>query len=404
MATILAEDTAIAERTVSVFERGRGVLPLMVLAHFSHHLATGVLVPLLPLVRDDFGLDYSRAGLLVSAFSVVYGVSQLPMGTLADYIDRRWLIAVGLVGAAIGIIATGFAGDYWLMFGLLVVVGVFGGSYHPVASPLVSEYFSAERRGGALGMHVLGGSLGVSATPVFAGLVTGLWGWRTAFWLLPLPALTLAALMLLLLKPPPSAMVGRRKARAATSVSWLEVARLIGVLVAIAMVGQLMNGGIHAFLPLYLVDKHGIAPTVAAMLVGVSMGAGVIGAPLGGRLSDFVGRRPIILTSVVGVGPFLWLLTVAPFGAGLIIAMVFLGLFQSSRMPAIESLIMDVIPEQRRATVLGVYFFVNMEIGGLAAVILGFLFDWFGLDQVFSAMAMVAVASSVLVFFIRGRV
>jgi len=56
------------------------ILPFLVLAHFGHHLLVALLVPLLPYIRDDFVLDYSQAGWLVSAFTLSYGISQLPAG------------------------------------------------------------------------------------------------------------------------------------------------------------------------------------------------------------------------------------------------------------------------------------------------------------------------------------
>jgi predicted MFS family arabinose efflux permease len=53
--------------------KSRHVIPLFTAAHFSHHLSTGVLVPLLPLLRQDFELDYFQLGVLVSSFSLSYG-------------------------------------------------------------------------------------------------------------------------------------------------------------------------------------------------------------------------------------------------------------------------------------------------------------------------------------------
>jgi len=58
-------------------------MPLFILAHLSHHLVTALPVPLLPYIRDEFALDYTRAGFIISVFSVVYGFCQLPAGWLA---------------------------------------------------------------------------------------------------------------------------------------------------------------------------------------------------------------------------------------------------------------------------------------------------------------------------------
>jgi len=57
-----------------------GMLPIFVLAHFAHHLMTALTVPLLPMIRDEFALDYTRTGFATAAFHLPYGISQLPSG------------------------------------------------------------------------------------------------------------------------------------------------------------------------------------------------------------------------------------------------------------------------------------------------------------------------------------
>ena len=59
---------------------------------------TAFITPLLPFIRDSFSLDYTKAGILMSAFNIVYGFSQLPTGLLADRFGSRTLIAVGISG------------------------------------------------------------------------------------------------------------------------------------------------------------------------------------------------------------------------------------------------------------------------------------------------------------------
>jgi len=66
-----------------------GLLPLFVLAHFGHHLLTALPIPLSPMIRSDFSLDYTFAGLVISAFNLAYGIGQLPGGWLADRFGPR---------------------------------------------------------------------------------------------------------------------------------------------------------------------------------------------------------------------------------------------------------------------------------------------------------------------------
>ena len=107
------------------------MLPLFVLAHFGHHLVSALLVPLLPFIRDDLSLDYTQTGWLVSAFTLAYGISQLPAGWIADRIGRRVVITIGIVGGALTGLIIGLSTTYIMMIVFLVLMGIAGGGYHP---------------------------------------------------------------------------------------------------------------------------------------------------------------------------------------------------------------------------------------------------------------------------------
>lgn len=128
-----------------------GLLPLFVLAHFAHHLVTALPIPLLPLIRDDFALDYTQSGLVLSAFTLSYGVSQLLGGWLADRIGPRILITMGICGVALGGLLVGLSQTYVMMIAFLVLMGLLGGGYHPASPPLISTLVEPKNRGRALG-------------------------------------------------------------------------------------------------------------------------------------------------------------------------------------------------------------------------------------------------------------
>ena len=82
------------------------------LAHFGHHLLTALPIPMSPFIRDDFGLDYTKTGLIISAFSVAYGIGQLPAGWLADRIGPRIVVTVGICGVAVAGLLVGLSYTY----------------------------------------------------------------------------------------------------------------------------------------------------------------------------------------------------------------------------------------------------------------------------------------------------
>ena len=128
-----------------------GLLPLFVLAHFGHHLVPALLVPLLPLIRDDFALDYTQSGLMLSAFALSYGISQLLGGWLADRIGQRIMVTIGISGVALAGLLVGLSATYIMMIVSLVLMGVLGGGYHLASPPLISAPVEPKNRGRALG-------------------------------------------------------------------------------------------------------------------------------------------------------------------------------------------------------------------------------------------------------------
>ncbi|MFC1953661.1 MFS transporter, partial [Chloroflexota bacterium] len=155
---------------------------LFMLAHFSHHLINSLLQPLLPFIRDDFGMNYTQAAWIVSAFTFAYGISQLPAGWLADRIGSRFLLLIGTVGVAICGLLIGFSPTYSIMVVFLVLLGILGGGYHPAASPLVSASVEEKNRGRALGIHQIGGTGSFFLSPIIAVGVAGIFGgWRASF-------------------------------------------------------------------------------------------------------------------------------------------------------------------------------------------------------------------------------
>ncbi|RJQ59646.1 MAG: MFS transporter, partial [Desulfobacteraceae bacterium] len=89
-----------------------GLLPFFMAAHFGHHLVNSLPIPLLPMIRQEFSLDYTQAGLLISAFTLSYGLSQIPAGWFADRLGPRMLITIGICGVAGAGLLTAFSRSY----------------------------------------------------------------------------------------------------------------------------------------------------------------------------------------------------------------------------------------------------------------------------------------------------
>jgi MFS family permease len=187
-------------KTIDRFTRTvPGWLVLFTLGHLSHHLLTALPVPLMPFIRDDFSLDYAQSGLLLSVFSISYGMSQLPSGWLADRLGARNLMAIGICGVGLIGILIGFSRCYVILMILLGLMGFVGCGYHPSAPPLVSSTLPPANRGRAIGIHAVGGSAAYFIAPIIASASAMAWGWRASFFILAGPTLLFGLILYILM-------------------------------------------------------------------------------------------------------------------------------------------------------------------------------------------------------------
>lgn len=391
------------------FSRVRRMVPglvlLFALAHFAHHLVTALPVPLLPFIRDEFSLDYTRAALVISAFSVPYGFSQLPAGWLADRFGPRRLLLVGISGVALAGLVIGLTTSYTVMLIALFVMGALGGGYHPSAPAAISRVTDPNRRGRALGFHMIGGSASFFLAPIVAGALAASWGWRSPFVGLAIPAFIFGLFLYVVL--------GRRERTASTlssaagrpdspvlKIDWVRMATVLVLTSTLAAVVQC----VVSFIPLYLVDAHGYAQHNAAFAISLFYSTGLWAAVAGGHLSDRIGRVRVVVLFGLLSGPALALLDVSDSTVVVMGLLVFLGIGLYARAPASESYIVANTPVGKRSTVLGIYYFGAMEGSGVLAPLLGLLVDNYGFHVAFvgAGVTLLCVAAVCAIILLRG--
>jgi len=395
------------------------VLPLFVLAHLGHHLlGQAILVPLLPFIRDEFTLDYTQAGWLVSAFMIPYGISQLPGGWIADRIGPRIVIAIGVSGVALFGLLVGLSPTYIIMIIFLALVGLLGGGYHPAAVSVISTLVGSEKRGLALGLHQLGGTGSHFLAPLIVAAIVAALGWRGSFIGVAIPIIIFGIVFYMLL-----GRWGYRKnalpevtevaPEARTQPAQGRLSHLVAFL-TVSIVGQILIVAVISFIPLFLVDNFGVSEGAAAISLAVVYSAGFWAGPLGGYLSDRLGTVPVMLAVTLITGPVIYLLNMVPFGVGNLFNLIpyglgigvllhLIGMSLDSRMPVSEAYITTHVPERNRSTILGIYYFGSRGGPGLITPVIGFLIDQFGFHTSFTIVgAIIVVVTLLCSIWLRG--
>ncbi len=408
--------------------RAGSVIGLLAGAHFSHHVLTALIVPLLPFIRNEFGLSYAQAGLVTSAFTITYGVGQLPAGWLADRVGPRYLLLLGISGVAVAGVIIGISPLFAVLIIGLLIMGIAGGGYHPASSAVIASLVHPSRTGRAMGVHIIGGSTSFFLAPLMAaGLVTAL-GWRGTFLALSVPVALLGLTLFVLisrrmgekgLERIPAATPAGSGAPEATAASGARadaerpprrraaVAHLTFFLILTGIMGAGV-GSLIPYLPLYLADVRGVDEAVAAGFLSVIFAAGFFAAPLGGLLSDRLGRVRVLVAAGLLTGPAIVALTVAPFAVPFAAGLLVLGVLMFVRMPTSEAHITATVEKRRRGTVLGVYFFSGAEGSAVLTPLLGATIDRWGFPTGIVGMGALVLLAALLcggaMFAIRRRV
>lgn len=396
----------------AIFRRwGGGTASYFTYTHFSHDLCGGLLTALLPLIKEGLGLTYLQSGVLLSAYTITSGLSQIPGGWLGDRLRRSTIIAVGLGGIGLSTIAVGLSPSYYPMIAILIIMGILAGGYHPSAVSMLSGYYEEARRGKVIAMHMVGGSIGFSTGPLLGGLIADILGWRWAFIILGLPALCAVPLIIKKfplvekaagITPPPQA-ANEQSGTSPRTIGIIQALRPIAVIFSLSVIMHLAAGAAMSFIPLYLVGKHGVAAAYAAILVGILRLGGISGSLFGGWLSDRWGRKQAIFLSLVATGPVLYLLTILPFNAGFIPVLVIFGTFRYMTQATVQPYLMDSVPAYLRATAFGIYFGMSLEGQSLVQPLVGHFMDIYGIAAVFTVMAIISVALSVLALLLAKK-
>ncbi len=376
---------------------------LFVSAHFVHHLLTAIILPLLPMIRDSFELSYSQSGIVMSAFALSYGFSQLPAGWIADRIGSRYMLLIGISGVGIAGFLVGISTGYVSLLVLLVLLGLAGGAYHPSASPLISASVPETKRGKAIGLHIFGGSSSHLAAPLLAVFIAGFLGWRGSFLIISIPVIIIGAVLFILLN---QYQVTARKVRDPADATGRQKLRLAPEIIIFLVATSALGASVGSMLPfvtLYIVDSFGFTEQVAALFLTLFYAVTVVSAPVGGLLADRLNIRVLFSVVALAAGPAVLLMGMAMHWVMIALLLFSLAVISSFRMIMSETFFVSRVPAAHRSTVLGIYFFAGAEASGIISPVLGAAIDQWGFTWAFGSLGIVLliVASACMLLLSR---
>ncbi len=270
-----------------------------VFAFISYNM---VRMPVLALFAESLGAGPERIGLIVSVSTLTGVFLKLPSGALSDIYGRRMLLRVGVVAFGLPPFLYPFISDLDLLTVLRIFHGLATAIFAPSALATVADLYR-ERRGAALGTYTASTQAGALLGPFIGGSLAYAAGFPSAF----ITAGLFGCMAILLfyslhLTPPPPRVheTGLAPLLAEMWKGFAAVARNRTVLITSATDAAKMiaNGALMAFLPLYGVSA-GLNPGEVGLLFTFQAGTSFVSKPIMGRVSDRVGREPLIVIGLL---------------------------------------------------------------------------------------------------------
>lgn len=385
----------------------RYVLWVLLTINFLAFLDRQILNILAEPIKRELALTDTELGLLTGlAFAFLYTLLGLPVARLAERANRVRIIGASLAVWSTFTAACGFASNYAHLVLARVGVGVGEAGFSPASHSLLSDYFPRGERASALGIYSMGVPLGTMAGLAFGGLIADAYGWRVAMLVAGGPGLAVALLTLLTLRETRTRMAAdrRRIADAAPGLgqAMRELAgkRAFWWVALAASASAFLAYGHQAFYASFFLRNHAVgvadlAHTVgggslkAAGFLGIALGlimgiGGLIGALLGGRMSDHYARTDPRMSVLLPAGAFLLSLPItllAFFVPYTTVALLLLGpviLLKTFWYGPIFATVQNVVQPRTRATAAAILLGMMSLVGlGLGPVTVGIISDAF---------------------------
>lgn len=374
------------------------VLMITWMGWISIYLARSVLPPVLPVLTTELGLTHTQSGLLETAYLIGYIISKLPAGTLSEKYGPRKVLAASMIGYGASTFLVAYAQGFIHIFTLRFLVGLFQGVHLPVANALLSDRFG-DKQSRAIGFNESGANVGNTLAFPVAVSILSVWGWRTAFMVLSLPAFLLSVATLFLMK---DEVAVTEKAEKEEGV----LRDYLWVLIPYALSHATYNLVLRTtftFTPSFLVEFKGMTVAAAGFMAMVLPAAGIFAKISSGLIVERTGARNAICGASALSAVFLLSLVVLP-GTGLLgLNLMVLGLTLYSFSPIIYSSTTGSLPSGLKAIGLGLVTMFGNIVGAVSTSVVGALLDARGYEFTFYAIATTTLLASVLIFGVMSK-
>jgi len=371
-------------------------------------------------IQKDLLISPSQMGILLSAFSIAYAFSQLPLGIIIDRIGSKLALGGSLIVWSVAQSLCGFVHSFSGFMGLRLLLGVGEAPMFPSAAKALAEWFDAEERGTPTGLVWSSTCIGPCLAPPLLTLFMVNFGWRGMFIITGVLGVCLALCWFAFYKSKAEYMVMSGRAEPVRAAPTQSKSSIIADWAALfksrstwgaflGFMGVIYMLWLHlTWLPGYFEREHGLDLYKTAWVVSLAYLFGAVGTIVAGRVCDMLVKRGLSVlgsrkaTVIAGLLMAAAFTIVVAFVTNIVgcVILLCLALFSINMSSATAWMIVNTVVSSRRVASFGsIQNFGGYLAGSIAPIVTGFSVQYTGsFSSAFLISAGVAVLSAIAYF------
>lgn len=380
--------------------------------HGLTHWYTATFYILLPLIGKELGLSYTEIGLIMTIQHLAGAISNLPGGMIVDMIGKKgYLMAASLFWIGIPYALMSLTQSFWMLLVCVTLVGIGNNIWHPAAIPTLAHGYP-NRKGLVLSFHGMGGNMGEALAPLAAGALLAWVSWRGVVVINVVPGIIMAVLILIFLGAfnvsGDDRDINKGGAKRSTKDYLRDFASLLKnkalMLVSVSAAFRTMTqSGLLTFLPVYLAYELGYSPLITGLCMTVLQIAGFIAGPIAGHLSDKMGRKQVLLSSMTLTGVTIIGMALAGKSVLFVFFIALVGFFLYAMRPVLQAWAVEATPRHLAGTGVGIQFGITAIGASIAPALAGIIADASSIYTAFYFLAGTIIFANLLVLLVPNN-
>jgi MFS family permease len=405
------------DHTGYLFSKGYSnyVFVLLFLLYMFDYIDRMVVTSMFTSIERDWGITHTQSGLLVSAVYWAIVLLTFPVSILVDRWSRSKTIGIMAIMWSLATALCALTGNFVQLFMARLLIGVGEAGYAPGGSAMISGLYPIDKRARMMGIWNASIPLGSAIGVLLGGIIAVRLGWKHAFGIVAIPGM-IVAILFLFVKDYKTVDLSffdknRNKVRMEKKDMVKEFITKPSVLFTYFGIAAVVfvTTSMLTWLPTYFEKVNGFAQEKAGQMASSVMLLALIGAPLGGHLTDRWRKTrmnarlvyPALSTFLSGVVLFIALVMLK--GTIQYIVLLVFGILVLSFISGAAAVTQDVIHPGLRATSYAIAVVVQNLLGASTApIIMGKIYDTSNIQTALSVLPAVLLLGSLL-FWLGSR-